>query len=697
MKNKLKACLGAYAGIVFLPHLLAGLVIFAVTLTGWQTAAAGLVAVAAAMAAGRLLKMEQQILLNKSYIYNPLLAGLAVGYLFQTTPKALLLAAVMGGFTLALTAAAAHYLATYCKLPVLSLPFVLAATMIYLASKYIPAVPAAAVTLPAAEQLATNMPYWLGGYLKAFGTIFFMPTVQVGLVVAIAVLATSRIMFFYTLLGYYGSVWFSYIMTAGGTAALQGQYSNIEHFNGLLIAMALGTMLVPTMRNYILTVLAVCVSVICVQAMTAFWGPRILPGIPYTFNIVTLTIIYFLGVIQYPYMSGGTFATPEAALDHYLVNRLPESAAGPAAYRPIRCPFAGKWTVWQGINGKMTHRGKWRHAYDFYITDENGESHRAPGTELHDYYAYRKPVLAPVKGKVVIVVNHIEDNPVGVTDSTDNWGNLVIIEDERGYYVKLCHFATGTVAVAEGTRVEPGTYLGLCGNSGYSAQPHIHIQVQLSPQVGAYTVPFSFSGYSIGRVYQHRAQPAEQEIVEALYWDKSRETTVTPPVGETWEFSVMEKGCFREKLKLTVGMADNGSFYLDSGEGKLYFGVEDGVFGFYGIEGKPGYSAVIQAALPRLPLAFDKGLTWRYPVSVHYITRRWYRNILLFLASFQPQAAMANAELTSSDNNMQKGEIRSMFPALNRKTRAEWQEGFGFVSFKLNEIELKRHLPHETQ
>ena len=186
------------------------------------------------------------------------------------------------------------------------------------------------------------------------------------------------------------------------------------------------------------------------------------------------------------------------------------AAAIPAPLRTLALPFSGRWRVWQGFNGRWTHRGAWRHACDFVIADEQGKTHRGDGSRLHDYYCYRMPVLAPVRGRVLKVVDDVEENLAGRVDGDRNWGNLVLLEDPRGFCVEVSHFAHRTIRVQEGQSVERGAMLGLCGNSGYSAQPHIHVQVQADARVGAPTLPFSFVSYRHGDVYHANDLPHEQ-------------------------------------------------------------------------------------------------------------------------------------------------------------------------------------------
>jgi murein DD-endopeptidase MepM/ murein hydrolase activator NlpD len=57
-------------------------------------------------------------------------------------------------------------------------------------------------------------------------------------------------------------------------------------------------------------------------------------------------------------------------------------------------------------------------------------------------------------------------------------GNHVVLKLATGTYLVVAHLQPGTVAVAAGRRVEEGTVLGRCGNSGNTSEPHIHIHHQ---------------------------------------------------------------------------------------------------------------------------------------------------------------------------------------------------------------------------
>ncbi|WP_432329629.1 hypothetical protein ACRQ5D_16800 [Mucilaginibacter sp. P25] len=105
----------------------------------------------------------------------------------------------------------------------------------------------------------------------------------------------------------------------------------------------------------------------------------------------------------------------------------------------LNLPFMGYWTVSQGYNGSITHKGEWGQALDFVITDDEQKTFQHPGTLPEHFYCFNKPVLACGDGVVELVVNHVEDNDIGEENLKENWGNTVVVRHAAGLYSKLSH------------------------------------------------------------------------------------------------------------------------------------------------------------------------------------------------------------------------------------------------------------------
>ena len=295
--------------------------------------------------------------------------------------------------------------------------------------------------------------------------------------VAVLLLCNSRIQFLLAVSSYILGTTIRGVLT--GTFVYV--YFDPAALNYILVALAIGGFyLLPSPRNYILAALGVALAAVLEEAVSVFWAAVWLPVHALPYNLVTLLLLYLLGLSGYGWLVRYPQSSPEKTLDYELTARLRYQGKE----RTIALPFSGNWVVWQGFDGKWTHQGLWRYAYDFVIQDEWGQTFHGNGLQLTDYYAWKKPVLSPIQGWVTWVGRDLPDGIIGSVDSDNNWGNYVVLYDERGFYVEISHFAQNSIVVNPGDRIERGTLIGRCGNSGYSPQPHIHIQVQLIPQLG---------------------------------------------------------------------------------------------------------------------------------------------------------------------------------------------------------------------
>lgn len=169
----------------------------------------------------------------------------------------------------------------------------------------------------------------------------------------------------------------------------------------------------------------------------------------------------------------------------------PETFESAIEYRP---PFDGEWAVVNGSTDKQ-YSHSWfpirqRYAYDFVITDDEGNTHDGSGS-LDSFYCFDEPILAPADGTVVRAKDGHRDH-----HRTTGWvdplqyrlaGNYVVIEHADGEYSFLAHLTDGSVCVEPGEAVEQGQEIGRCGHSGNSSEPHLHFHVQdhSIPYVGA--------------------------------------------------------------------------------------------------------------------------------------------------------------------------------------------------------------------
>ncbi len=685
-KEFTKSIIGSYAGIFFVDKYFVGIFLLILSFINPNVGISGLLCVVSSYIFAKFLGMQEQFLSSGFYTYNPLLVGLSIGYLFKFNLLTLFLVSISGVVTFLITFGLATILYQYLRLPALSLPFVIVSCVVYLASSqysnlfvngFYPQTPL--------FSWINQLPLWFSGFTRSLGAIVFLPNIISGFVILVAILFVSRILFFLALSGYLAGS----LTVAAFTGSFAQAFSNINSFNFILIAMALGgVFLIPNIKSYAISMTAVITSSVFLYAIEKIWYQYGVPVFTLPFNAVSMMFLYVLGLLNFPLITKYYRGTPEKTLDHYLTynNRFQ------GTYRTLFLPFSGEWSVWQGINGKWTHKGAWMYAVDFVITDENGDTYSENEKITDNYYCFRKPVLSPVRGRVIKIVNDIDDNPIGTINKDNNWGNLILIYDERGFYVLMCHLLKGSVKVQEGDWVERGKVLALCGNSGYSPQPHLHVHTQLANNIGAPTVPFSFVQYiDADNNYHSNDIPKENEKLTPVFTDKIMDFKMSFLLDEEIEFEVEKNGSKLKNIQLSVKMDSNGEFYFKGENSRLYFTKWEGTFYINRIEGKLDQELKsLFLALPRVPLGYKQGIKWEDCLPTHLVLKGVKKDIMLLKSYFRPSDCIIKGmyKFTSED------EITGFIDSYDIKTYVKLHETKGFstlaVESKKTKIILRR-------
>lgn len=164
-------------------------------------------------------------------------------------------------------------------------------------------------------------------------------------------------------------------------------------------------------------------------------------------------------------------------------------------------PFAGRWRARNSPADRVPSHGTELFAaalaIDFVPIDQQGRT--APFSleslvrpEPPDRFpGFGRRILAPAAGVVVAACSTAPDHrayrgfpSVGyaVTQRrrlAAGWaslaGNHVMIR-AGDVVVALCHLQHDSIRVHEGQHVQAGDQVGLCGNSGNSTEPHVHVQ-----------------------------------------------------------------------------------------------------------------------------------------------------------------------------------------------------------------------------
>ena len=153
----------------------------------------------------------------------------------------------------------------------------------------------------------------------------------------------------------------------------------------------------------------------------------------------------------------------------------------------LQLPFKGEWfTYWGGDtkaqNYHVTTKVQ-RGAFDFLKLGANNRSYTKSGTRNEDYYAFGEPIYAVCDAEVYDVITGVEDNRPTQMNPAQPLGNSVTLKTANGEYIVYAHFENGTIAVEKGETVKAGSYLGNCGNSGNSSEPHLHLHIQDGPNL----------------------------------------------------------------------------------------------------------------------------------------------------------------------------------------------------------------------
>jgi murein DD-endopeptidase MepM/ murein hydrolase activator NlpD len=156
-------------------------------------------------------------------------------------------------------------------------------------------------------------------------------------------------------------------------------------------------------------------------------------------------------------------------------------------YIPMSLPFSGRWKVFNGGNDKHNSHS-WniisqRYAYDFVKTENGNKRFRNDKGSATSYFAFNQDVLAPNDGVIVTVQNNINDYKLAGLGKIDIWtkdirGNFIIIKHDNNIYSFTAHLLKNSCLVKKGDVVKRGQKIAKCGNSGHSAEPHIHFQLQ---------------------------------------------------------------------------------------------------------------------------------------------------------------------------------------------------------------------------
>ena len=579
-----------------------GFLFLATTFFYPNTAMAGLLGGTIGLLTVRALKFPD--LKQQLYIYNGILVGLYLGSAYQLDIYLIGLIILGGILSVFFTAAIAATLWRLDQLPALSLPFLIVALITGFAAKGYESLSQYHSLVPVSFLSET-----LDRFFIAMGSILFIPHPIAGFILFLGLFFASRYMAFLAVTGFFvGITIFTALAGTGDSGMIWW-----NGFNFILTAIALGgVFVVPGIESFLLAMVGSGIAALITAATQTALLVYGLPVMVIPFLLTTLTLLMALRkrtVLSPPYLLLERPGLPDV---NFESARLLRARTGAVESIPICSPFLGQWEIYQGFNGKHTHRPPWQHALDFYITD-NDRSFKSTGAIREDYYCFGLPVIAPAYSQVVSLRNDLPDNTPGEVDTRNNWGNYVLLRLVSGMYVLLAHLRQGSILVLEGAWVQVGDQIASCGNSGRSPQPHLHLQVQASATLGSATLPFhlvNIISYAQeereGKFYLALCPEEKIKIAPALPHPKLS-NLLHLPIGRTFNYNVSVNGEPYQERELRVEVSLTGQFRLiDNKKASAAFHETYGLLAFYDRQGpRDSFLDLWLLALGLTPLTED--------------------------------------------------------------------------------------------
>lgn len=518
LKDTVESIIHSYSSIFFSQNKVLGITLLLMSFLNPSAGLYGLFSATFVNCIGCILHLDEYKIKTGYYGFNAVLAGIAIGVCFQISTFSLFVLFASSLLIIQLCIMAEGILQKY-YLPILSVPFLITLWGVILSSQQTDDPTGFGIivsnnTISFLSNLEIHLPVVVEEYCRSLSYVVFQNNILTGILISIALLIYSRSAFLYGAINYA----FAYLVYY----QIEGESFNLPFyqygFNFIFTGIAVGCYyVIPSVKSLIWTLLLVPVQFLLIFASSRLLTYFFLPTYSLAFCVTSILYLYMLKSHinkRNPEVSLYIETTPEKNIYNNYVNKQRLKSW---SYKAIQLPFMGQWKVSQGHNGSYTHKGEWKHAWDFNITDDKDKQFEGNGFTLTDYYCYGKPVTAPATGTIVAYENTINDNEPGADNLQQNWGNYVIIKHDELLYSVICHLKKGSIHCNIGQTVEAGERIALCGNSGHSPYPHLHFQLQKSPLIGAQTLFYPLAQYqTMGNEASHiitSGIPAENDYV----------------------------------------------------------------------------------------------------------------------------------------------------------------------------------------
>ncbi|HAB51580.1 MAG: hypothetical protein A2315_16965 [Ignavibacteria bacterium RIFOXYB2_FULL_35_12] len=581
-----------------------------------------------------ILKFDAEKIRSGFYGFNGILFGASTAFYFELNNLLLLLIPIFIIITFLISAVLEHYLETAFNLPGLSLPFVISVYIfVIFLTNYNFIIPN--IHQYGVDSTSSSLTYYMEIYFKSLSLIIFQPEITAGIIIIVAILIFSRVLFVLSIVAFVLNVLLLNFI-------LPNHFDNLlilSSFNSILAAFALGgSLIIPSRKSFMLVILSSLMVVIFTGFFSRLLSGSLFPLLVLPFNFIVLATIYSLKFRKDQTDLVLLYFKPGSPEENFYYHQKRKARFENFKYLFPELPFFGEWKVSQGFNGEHTHKDDWKYALDFVVVDKNNSQYSNEGLKLEDYYCYSLPVTSPLDGEIVRIVSSVRDNEPGDINLQQNFGNTIIISHQYGLFSSISHLKSDSIKVKEGDKIKKGDIIGNCGNSGRSPYPHIHFQFQLNDKIGDKTHLFPISHFiekENGKTYLRTfAYPKENSIAQNLDVHKTIKDAFDFKIGDKLNFKYELEGKeLEESWEVKVDIY-NQLYIESSSNAKAEIYLTDKVFYFTSYIGEKNtalYFFYLVAA--QVPLCFQEDLYWDDTFSISLLpigSIRYLAEIFLF-------------------------------------------------------------------
>ncbi len=632
-----------------------------------------------------VLHIDRYYQIKTTVYINSILLSLFIGYLYNLDTASFALLVITMGINL-IFCFSFDALFSLISLPLLSLPFSVIAILIALSKKKFSALGHANVYfhefLPEFfEHLHPN----INLLLKSFGTFFCIPDPGFGLIILLGVLLYSPIIATFLLSGFFLGLEFDKFFAFSSSQYIHQHY----YFNfSLIFAFLAGVFLIPSLYSICWAIFATLMTVLLSTGLSSLFNYADIPVMALPFNLTAFLVLRTLKTVASNRINSHPEFIPEESLENSRLTKLRFANGEIGLFMPVD----GEWTIQQGFNGAWTHKGRWQHALDFVIS-KDGKTFVNQGLDLEDYHAFNRPVYSPVSGYVVAICSSLPDNKIEIVDNQNNWGNYLIIRSLHGFYVQLAHLKKDSINVTLNSFVHAGDKVAHCGNSGYSREPHLHLQVQWFLSTGAYTFPFHLMNFyhpKSGSAIFH-GLPHIGDQIAPFTFNHSLNLGLNFKIDEIMKWSKKTSDGKAEEIEFEHKLdSQTGKTYWTDGDSKLFYYRIGARFYFYELKGRD-HSPLwdFYTAAPIIPLVINQRLHFHDDLYLKVTCSPSQRIVALFRQLVTGHIHKSNAEYELNPQSLTLNG-RIVIKGENIQTHLQLDPQKGIIQFQVGKVIYER-------